>query len=519
MGWWADRGATSWLDATLAVVLLTGATALAMIQCRQPVRRRVWGRLGLVASLVVIPLVCFNPLPKLDLKHPTSRIWVVEPWGQPAGARVNAAETEIAERGRRPATEPVGAWFRLILPGLVVAYGCGLVLALGRLAVGLGGTQWLIRQSARASSATELLLAELPFAGPEVARPRILVCQRLRRPVLIGFGRAVILIPPELDRADAAIPLRLGLLHELAHAEIADHRYTLLANVVHAVWFFIPQVWWIRSQLRLDAEFLADHRAVGAFGTSHSYAASLVNLAMVPDSSDPFDPTAAPFRVGPPRGITPGDPLGSREQAGDKGGEAGESKRIGGLASVLFQRVQMLLKCPFEVEDDAPRRWINLVAVVIGAWTILASCVTIHPEPSAHDRPAPAALEEVVRRGLDLAELAIAPQLLDDRPFDLRFRLPNQFELTCEVFASQDDLSELEILGYRLDSRRTNSRRKDAPLWHRVTLQRSADGTEAIQVDGRPLDGVAAPVPTVTTLTIRPIPQKTTRLRDLHLSW
>ena len=413
MGCWADRGATSWLDATMAVLLLTGATALAMIQCRQPVRRRVWGRLGLIASLVVIPLTFLNPFAKIDLKHPTSRIWVVEPWGQTTRTGWDAPATETAAREGRPNAELVGAWFRLLLPGLLVAYGCGFVLAVGRLAFGLGGTRWLVRQSGRASPATERLLTDLPFAGREVARPTVLVCQRLRRPVLIGFRRAVILIPPELDRPDAAIPLRLGLLHELAHAEIHDHRYTLLANVVHAVWFFVPQVWWIRSQLRLDAEFLADHRAVGTFGTSQSYAASLVNLAMVPDQGDL---TVDPVGVGPPRAIMPGDPRGSRAQRKSEGGDARESNRIGGLASVLFQRVQMLLKCPFEVEDQAPRRWINLVAVVVGTWTVLASCVTVCPEPSASDRSVPTAVDEVTRRGLDLAELAIAPQLLDDRP-------------------------------------------------------------------------------------------------------
>lgn len=514
MGIWADRCVAAGLDAALAAALLTGLSALAMILCRQPARRRTWGRLGLLASLLLLPLALFSPIPKIDLRHPTASFWVLDPHFEPRDLEVAAdpatsppdrpaaAPGSVAPAGRPPRRLDL-PWRTAIGRALLVAYGCGLVLGLGRLLLGVAGWSYWVRNASRASARSVELLGSLPFEGG-ARRPRVLVSDRTGRPVLVGFVGSTILIPPELDRPGLEAKLRLGLLHELAHAEVGDHRWSLVATLAQAVWFFLPQTWWIRGQLRLDAEFLADHRAVGYFGTSYNYAESLVSLAI--------DPTAGASSAGGPAP----EPI--------RGGLATlpEPHRGGSLASSLLQRVQMLLKCPFEVEASPPRLWSAAVGGIFVGWTLAASCLSLQDWCDRSEGLARASVTEAVR-AFHLAELVIAPHRLDGRPFALRFRLPERFRMVCEVMAEPAELVRLEILGYRLGptfaSEPTLAPVAASSAWRQVEITREPGGVEAVQVDGNQLVAPHRPVKLAPWLTIQPIPGRTNRFRNLHLTW
>ena len=507
MASWADRWDFVWFDTCLAVVLITGLTSLAMIQCRQPARRRVWGRAGLAMSLAAIPLAWLNPLPKIDLRHPSIQLWVVDP--RIREVAVNPVTGEGLPDGPQVAASPRSSpqvqpdWSHTFRRGSLIAYGCGLMLTMSRLGLGLVGSRYLVKHAIRPSARSEALLAALPFSKPGGRRPSLLISTRSGRPVLIGFWRPVILIPPEFDQPGAEVTLRLGLLHELAHSEIDDHKYGLVATLAQAVWFFLPQVWWIGSQLRLDAEFLADHRAVEHFGTSQGYADSLVSLAWNPAATQP----RAPLAVAADRTLTATEPT--------------PASRAGGLASALFQRVQMLLKCPFEVEDRAPRFWSRGVTAIMLVGMLAACSVSIHNGRDGTDELGPSVPQELVR-GFHIAELAIVPQLLADRPFNLRFHLPERFRLGCEVFAAPEELSQLEFLGYRLGARSRPEHpatSEDQPSWHRIEVVRESGGREAVHVDGMELIAPHRPARPASILTIRPISGRTTQLRDIRLVW
>ena len=196
-------------------------------------------------------------------------------------------------------------------------------------------------------------MAHLPVAPVRrgSGRPRLLVSDRTTRPVLLGWLRPAILIPPGLDEPEAADRLRLSLLHELAHAENLDHRFGPAATLAQAIWFFLPPVWWIRDQMKLDQEFLADRRAVAHFGTSGGYASSLVELA---SSAEPGG-SGGPSPIDGPR----------------------PAHRAAGVASALFQRVLMLLKCPFAIEGRTPLWWRWLTALTLALATLAASCLTL----------------------------------------------------------------------------------------------------------------------------------------------
>src|SRR4051812_44930672 len=74
MAGFVDRLGGALLDASLAATAISGFVVLAMVQCRQPARRRGWARVGLFSALALIPLAALNPFPRIDLREPLRSI-------------------------------------------------------------------------------------------------------------------------------------------------------------------------------------------------------------------------------------------------------------------------------------------------------------------------------------------------------------------------------------------------------------------------------------------------------------
>ena len=505
-----DRLGAALLDASLAATAISGLVVLAIIQCRQPARRRDWARVGLLSTLALLPLAALNPVPRIDLRGPLRAILPAHPDdpSQPAlppRGRPDPSDPPIPPagpdrscvddaRGAGPCHPQGPGWARWIARGLVVAYGVGVALGLAWIALGLWGSAWVVRRARSPSSGSLAHHRSLPFEGGP-GRPGLLISDRISRPVLVGCLRPVILVPPGLDDPESPDRLRLCLLHELAHAENLDHRFGPAATLAQAIWFFLPPVWWIRDQMKLDQEFLADRRAVAHFGTSGRYASSLVELAA---SAEPG----------------PGDGSSSASSGSPTDGNPSEGR---GVASSLFQRVVMLLRCPFAIEGRTPLWWRWSTAATLALTTLAASCLTLRGlagwSTSATSPTAEAS------RSFRLPQLTIRQREHDDPPFDLRFRLPDRFDLSFEVMAEPGDLDDVEILNHRLGPTPDPGPTVHAyRLWHPVRVRR-AEGVEVVEVDGRPIAPDTRPAKLAPWLTFRPSRGQTARIRDLELHW
>jgi len=494
-----DRLGAALLDASLAATAITGLVVLAMIQCRQPARRRDWARAGLLATLALLPLAALNPVPRIDLRGPLrdllSTSLEAPPTSTPREDRLiwkSFPERPRPEDGFDDPGTATGQTGRLrqVARSLIVLYLLGFSIGLGGLGLGLWGSARLVRRGRIPSASSLLILRLLPFDGAW-STPRLLVSDQTSRPVLLGGLRPTILIPSELDGSDAVEALRLSLLHELAHAESLDHWFAPLAALARSFWFFLPPVRWISDQMKLDQEFLADRRAVDHFGTSGGYASSLVALA-------------SPIRLA-------GDPEASTRS------QTVSSFQEGGLASSLFQRVMMLLSCPFAIEGRTPLWWRWSTAATIAGVTLAASCLTLRGLAGWSSSRPSASLQAA--RSFRLPHLAIGQREHDDQPFDLRFRLPDHFTMTFEVMAEPAELSEIEMLGHKLgEPRELDPGRSAYRLWHRVKIIR-ASGHEQVEVDGQSRPAGSGPSRPATWLTIQTPAGRTTRLRDLELIW
>jgi hypothetical protein len=502
---WVDRLVPTLFDASLAAAVLTGAVALGMVACRQPARRCVLARAGLLGALVVWPLMSgIGPARlRLDVLRPMGTVaapflgvWPEPPPG--TGALGSAGGSSLAGN--------LTSWLARFRPGpsrgLTLLYAAGAGVGIAWLALGWLFSAWLSGHAGAPSDGTHSLYKAVPFAGWRWRRPRLKVAERVGRPVLLGVVQPAILIPPELDRPESGEHLRLSLLHELAHAERGDAWFSLAGSLAQATWFFLPWVWWMRVQMRLDQEFLADHRASHGFGPFGTYASSLVALA---------DPGPVLTGAGPAR------PLLTVAGPGGRGGATA------GASSALWKRVLMLVRCPYPVEASAPLWWRFLLPLVVACGTLAASSLTLKSAlPTSLPLLAPGGAS-VPKNDFRLARLVIAEGRAGadgfTAPHNLPARLPERFELSLEIWADLTDLAQTRVAGVRVGPELPEeSTGWDFPRWRKVFIQRDHKGL-TIRVDDQPL----APDPRDTKgsawLSVQPPPERLGLFRNLVLTW
>lgn len=133
----------------------------------------------------------------------------------------------------------------------------GTVLCLFWLAI---GHSLLIRirwQSTKPDAWLQNLFMELAEAG-NVPRVRLLQSRTCRRPISWGAIWPVIVLPHSMCQIENAKQLRMVLLHELGHTNQGDGWGNLIFTLAFPFLYAQPLFWWLRSQVRLASELVAD---------------------------------------------------------------------------------------------------------------------------------------------------------------------------------------------------------------------------------------------------------------------
>lgn len=496
MAHWIDRLGELLLDSSLAATALLSLVALAMIGCRQPVRRICLARAAILSVLALIPLVIFAPFPRISLDrvahqsgllshpifayHVRHHLNVTKPPVPDSGLAASAPD---APRPLHILVGPPPRW-------LVVAYLAGTASALSWLLLGHWGLSWLTSRSDEVSPLSAELYDRLPAQG---RRPRLRVSARVRRPALVGLYRQTILIPVELDLPESADKLRLSLLHELAHTERKDSWFGLASSLAQAFWFFIPPLWWIRAQMRLDQEFMADRGAARAYGPFQSYAASLVKIASGEGDTE-LKTTGAPRQPAPQATST----------------------------SALFQRVLMLVQCPFSLESHPPRWWAYTLPSLILLGTMVASCLTLRVSDLTASSKLPPKATAPRSHSFRMSHLVTNPSSQSPVGFplvyDLPLPLPRSFDLSVDVWGDEDTLPLTKVVGIRLHPPGLRAGSPSAPMgWHRVRIRRMADEI-TVDLDQLPLP-TSTDQETTSSLTFESPAGYPVHFRNLLLTW
>jgi beta-lactamase regulating signal transducer with metallopeptidase domain/exonuclease VII small subunit len=367
---WTD--AAGWLlHCAAGGGLLLLLTCLLIRRTRQPARRQRLGELGLAAALVLALLSARPPwlVVSCQVPAPTAAraeappappapappaegpppAWLDEPGDpvpEPPAAAPPAAAVEPPPPAPQPAAAPAPPWWQpalaALVPWLVAAYALCVLVLLARWALGHLALARLLRGASPAPAAVARLFEAM---APPRLRPRLLVARRLRVPISCGLFRPTVVLPAALCEPPDPQKLRWVFAHELTHLERRDAWSAVLFALGQAVYFFLPWFGWLRRQVRLCQEYVADAAAAGQEEPAVDYAEFLLSL-----TGAPAVPAAA--------------------------------TGVSGNCSDLYRRVTMLLKEPVRVEKRCPRRWTLIASAGLFSLAVLAGGIGLRADAS-----------------------------------------------------------------------------------------------------------------------------------------
>jgi beta-lactamase regulating signal transducer with metallopeptidase domain len=117
------------------------------------------------------------------------------------------------------------------------------------------------------------------IAGPAGDRVDLRASACLELPVAFRGWRPIIVLPASLCRTADNGALRFSLAHEWSHVAGGDVSRWYWTGLVQLLYFFHPLYWWLRRQLRLCQDYLADASAAACARERLDYAEYLVGLA------------------------------------------------------------------------------------------------------------------------------------------------------------------------------------------------------------------------------------------------
>jgi beta-lactamase regulating signal transducer with metallopeptidase domain len=169
-----------------------------------------------------------------------------------------------------------GSWALVIF--LVWALIAG--AALLRVGIGLWQLRKLRRNCSVIDTATLDPVLSATLQSFQAVR-RVTLCQsdRLRVPTAIGFLKPVVVIPTWATRELSTAELNSILIHELAHLRRSDDWTNLAQQVLKALLFFHPAVWWIENKLALEREMACDDAVLAETANPRGYAQCLISVA------------------------------------------------------------------------------------------------------------------------------------------------------------------------------------------------------------------------------------------------
>ncbi len=218
--------------------------------------------------------------------------------------------------------------------------------------VGAMGLWWLVaviglwRLQRRSTAAAPAIRAVLrSIGGPDTDHVRLLVSQDIAQPFTFTWRRPVIVLPADLCESPECDAVRWCLAHEWAHVEGRHARAWLVAGLVRVLFFYQPLVWWLRAQLRLSQDYLADNRAACQAAEPEDYAQFLTSIMA--------------------RGLTR---------------FAGSGLAMAVRKSDLHRRVLMIIKNDAPLSRHCGRRWTWLTSAVVIAVVIAAAGYRLTPD-------------------------------------------------------------------------------------------------------------------------------------------
>jgi TonB family protein len=230
---------------SLQIGMLVGVAAVipSVLRLRQPGAKLVYWQI-LLAACLLLPLQPWKQIVAAGTVQVTTMITAVQPL-QHGSSGFRIPRREIA--------------LLVLLAGVAVR--------LGWLAVGF----WKLRAYRRHSRPLE----PAPSWGVEAS---LLVSDDIASPVTFGWRKPVVLLPAKFPVLDARVQDAI-LCHEIMHVRRGDWLFTVAEEMVRAVFWFHPAIWWLLGEIGLAREQEVDRLAIDITREREHYMDALLAIA------------------------------------------------------------------------------------------------------------------------------------------------------------------------------------------------------------------------------------------------
>lgn len=286
---WIDSALVLRIGWTLVHFLWQGAALVGVLALilwlskGQSPRVRYGLACAVLLAMAVAPVATWY---RLGQPQAVSRVGLKPSTQVPPGSR-NTATVESTSPVEDTGT--LGRTWDGILPLSVGLWLLGVGIMSLRLASGWAWLLWLRRRPDTVPAADDIQLRLLRLCQRMnlASNIRILLCEKVPGPTVMGWLRPVILLPPAALLGMPADQLELVLAHELAHILRHDFAINLLQSCVEVLLFYHPAVWWVSAKIRQERELCCDDLAVRTTGDALDYAAALTRLEALCRPPDP----------------------------------------------------------------------------------------------------------------------------------------------------------------------------------------------------------------------------------------
>jgi TonB family protein len=179
------------------------------------------------------------------------------------------------------AAAPADTW---MTPLTLLPWLAATGLAMRLLWLGVGGLRLRqLRKGSRPASLTADLLALHQAIAP---RAVVRTTADVTQPVTFGWRRPVVLLPPPFASLSSEAQQAV-LCHELLHVRRRDWPGIVCEELLRAVFWFHPAMWWALEQVHLNREQVVDQLVVARTPARRAYMDALLRFADAPDAARP----------------------------------------------------------------------------------------------------------------------------------------------------------------------------------------------------------------------------------------
>ncbi len=231
-------------------------------------------------------LIYWQALLGLCLVLPVCQRWRPD---NPSPVTLRRAETAAviaspaAVMGRQvAATSSLNRWTSRLNAGWPIQRLALLLIAGGILVRALwlaAGFLGLARLRRRSRPAPDALASVLDDAQRQAGvRAEFRTCDRAAAPITFGLRRPLILLPANIAALEPETQ-RAIVCHELLHVRRRDWPWCVAEELVRAVLWFHPAVWWLIGRIHLTREQVVDDAVIGLTATREQYVEALLAVA------------------------------------------------------------------------------------------------------------------------------------------------------------------------------------------------------------------------------------------------